>query len=42
MEDDETKRVLRRVEMYIDLKSRIILIWIPSVILVFLYFYFRD
>ena len=34
--------VLRRVEMYIDLKSRIILIWIPSVILVFLYFYFRD
>ena len=50
MEDGETKKLLRRVQMYIDgnpgnrllNKSKIILIWILSVTLVFLYFYFRN
>ena len=50
MEDGETKKVLRRVQMYIDEdpgnrllnKSKTILIWIPSVILVFFYYYFDD
>ena len=50
MEDGETKKALRRVQMYIDEdpgnlllnKSETILIWIPSVTLVFLYFYFGD
>ena len=50
MEDGEAKRVLRRVQMYIDEdpgnrlsnKSKTILEWILSVTLVFLYFYFVD
>ena len=50
MEDGETKRVPRRVQMYIDEdpgnrlsnKSKTILIRILSVALVFLYFYFGD
>ena len=50
MEDGETKKVLRRVQMYIDEdpgnrslnKSKTILIWILSVTLVFIYFYFGD
>ena len=50
MEDGETEKVLRRVQMYIDEdpgnrllnKSKTILIWIPSVILVFFYYYFGD
>ena len=50
IEDGKTKRVLRRVQMYIDEdpgnrllnKSKTILIWILSVTLVFLYFYFGD
>ena len=50
IEDGETKRVLRRVQMYIDEyprnrllnKSKTILIWIVSVTLVFLYFYFAN
>ena len=50
MEDGEAKRVLRRVQMYIDEdpgnrllnKSKTILIWILSVTLVFLYFYFGN
>ena len=50
MEDGETKRVLRRVQMYIDEdpgdrllnKSKTILIGILSVTLVFLYFYFGN
>ena len=49
-EDDETKRVLRRVQMYIDEdpanrllnKSKTILIRILSVTLVSLYFYFGN
>ena len=48
MEDGETKKVLRRVQMYIDEdpenrllnKSKAILIWILSVTLAFLYFHF--
>ena len=50
MEDGETKRVPRRVQMYIDEdpgnrllnKSKTILIRIPSVTSVFLYFYFGN
>ena len=50
MEDGETKKVLRRVQMYIDEdpvhhllnKFKIILIRILSVTLVFLYFYFGN
>ena len=50
MEDGETKEVPRRVQMYIDEdpgnrllnKSKTIFIWILSVTLVFLYFYFGD
>ena len=50
MEDDETKKVLRRVQMYINEdpenrslnKSKTILIWILNVTLVFFYFYFRN
>ena len=50
MEDGETKRMPRRVQMYIDEdpgnrllnKSKTILIWILSVTLVFLYFYFGN
>ena len=50
IEDGKTKRVLRRVQMYIDEdpgnrllnKSKTILIWILSITLVFLYFYFGD
>ena len=50
MEDGETKEVLRRVQMYIDEdpgnrllnKSKTIFIWILSITLVFLYFYFGD
>ena len=50
MEDGETKRVLRRVQIYIDEdpgnpllnKPKTILIWILSETLVFLYFYFGD
>ena len=50
MENGKTKRVLRRVQMYIDEdpgnrllnKSKTILIWILSVTLVFFYFYFGD
>ena len=50
MEDGETKRMLRRVQIYIDEdpanrllnKSKTILIYILSVFLVFLYFYFDD
>ena len=50
MEDGEAKRVLRRVQMFIDEdpgnrllnKSKTILIWILSVTLVFLYFYFAN
>ena len=50
MEDDETKKVLRRVQIYIDEnpgnrllnKSITILIWILSVPLVFLYIYFGN
>ena len=48
MEDGETKKELRRVQTYIDEdpgnrllnKSITILIWILSVTLMFLYFYF--
>ena len=50
MEDGETKKVPKRVQMYIDEdlgnrllnKSKTILIWILSVTLVFLYFYFGN
>ena len=50
MEDGETKKVLRRVQIYIDEnpgnrllnKSITILIWILSVTLVFLYIYFSN
>ena len=50
MEDGETKRMLKRVQMYIDEdpgnrllnKSKTILILILSVSLVFLYFYFAN
>ena len=50
MEDGETKKALRRVQIYIDEdpgnrlsnKSKTILIWILSVTLMFLYFYFGD
>ena len=50
MEDGDTMKVLRCVQMYIDEdpgnrllnKSKTILIWILSVTLVFLYFYFGN
>ena len=50
MEDGETKKMLRRVQVYIDEdpgnhllnKSKTILIWIPSVTSVFLYFYLDN
>ena len=50
MKDGETKKVLRRVQMYINEdpenrslnKSKTILIWILNVTLVFFYFYFRN
>ena len=50
MEDGETQRVLRRVQMYIDEdpenrllnKPKTILIWILGVTLVFLYLDFGD
>ena len=50
MEDGEAQKVQRRVQMYIDEdpgnplsnKSKTILIWILSVTLVSLYFYFGN
>ena len=50
MKNGETKKVLRRVQMYIDEdpgngllnKSKTILIWILNITLVFLYIYFGD
>ena len=50
MENDERKRVPKRVQIYIDedsrnrllYKSKTILIWILTVTLVFLYFYFGN